>query len=163
MHTLRTIALALVVGLVAGTGFFAVQAVAEQFTDVPAGNAFAGDIDWLTDHGIASGFPNGTFDPTAPIKRQQAARWFRNYNAGLHVVTVTADPAPATAFELTADCPNGERALMGAGTVSDGLDLTLASSYADEIFRWLVRYDAPGNAVIDPSQIQVAVLCAPVV
>ena len=161
MHTLRTLVLALAVGLVTGTGFFAVQAVADQFSDVPAGNAFAGDVDWLTDHDIAAGFPNGTFDPTAPIKRQQAARWFRNYNAGLHLVTVSADPGPADTFTLTVDCPDGERALTGSGAISPGLDLALADSYADESFRWLVRYDAPGDALVDPSQIQATALCGP--
>ena len=62
---------------------------------------------------------------------------------------------------MTVDCPDGERALMGTGAVSDGLDLMLADSYPNEEFQWLVRYDAPGNATVDPTQIQASVLCGP--
>jgi hypothetical protein len=160
-NTARLLALALAVGVVAGTGFWVSLAVADQFSDVPAGSAFVDDVDWLTDHDIASGFPDGTFRPTAPINRQQASRWFRNYNAGLHLVTASVNPDPATTFTAMVDCPDGERALMGSGAVSDGLDLTLADSYANETYQWLVRYDAPGNAMVDPTQVQATALCGP--
>lgn len=159
--SLRFLARCLLGGTIAGVGFLGAVAVADSFTDVPGSSPFVDDIDWLTDHDIASGFPGGTFHPTEPINRQQASRWFRNYNAGLHLVVSSVDPDPASEFVGTVDCPAGERALMGSGAVSSGLDLSMADSYADETFWWLVRYDAPGNATVDPAQVQVTALCGP--
>jgi len=158
---LRFLTRCLLGGGIAGVGFFGAVAVADSFSDVPGSSPFVDDIDWLTDHDIAGGFPGGTFHPTEPIKRQQASRWLRNYNSTLHLVTASVNPGPSDQFEVTVDCPAGERALMGSGAVAPGLDLTLADSYANEEFQWLVRYDAPGNASVDPSQIQATVLCGP--
>lgn len=159
--SLRFLARCLLGGALVGVGFLGAVAVADSFSDVPGSSPFIDDVDWLTDHDIASGFPDGTFRPTEPINRQQASRWLRNYNSGFHIVTATIDPGPSDQFEATVDCPAGERALMGAGGVAGGLDLTLADSYPNETFQWLVRYDAPGNATVDPTQIQAIVLCGP--
>lgn len=43
------------------------------FPDVPAGHRFCRPIDWLVDRGIAEGYPDGEFKPTAPVSRQAAA------------------------------------------------------------------------------------------
>jgi polyhydroxybutyrate depolymerase len=43
------------------------------FTDVPVHHAFCADIAWLADEGIAEGYADGTFRPTAPVSRQAAA------------------------------------------------------------------------------------------
>jgi hypothetical protein len=43
------------------------------FSDVPPGHLFFDEIAWLVDEGIATGFPDGTFRPTAPVSRQAMA------------------------------------------------------------------------------------------
>ena len=159
MQTLRTLALALAVGLVAGTGFWTVQAVADQFTDVPAGNAFAGDIDWLTDQDIAAGFPDGTFDPTAPVKRQQAARWLRRYNARMQLAVASVDPAADDHFSATVDCPQGLRAVAGSGSADAGMGLTVTAGYPSETYQWQVDWE--GDQVVDPTHLEVVAFCIP--
>jgi hypothetical protein len=44
--------------------------VTPTFTDVPTSHAFYFEIEWLADSGIAGGFPDGTFKPTASVSRQ---------------------------------------------------------------------------------------------
>ena len=161
MHTLRTLCLALAVGLVAGSGFWTVQAVADQFTDVPAGNAFAEDIDWLTDQDIASGFADGTFRPTEPVKRQQLARWLRNLSNRMQVAVASVDPAAGDHFTATVDCPDGLRAVAGSGSVAPAVPgLTVSASYPSEVYQWQV--DWVGDQVVDPTQLQVSAFCIPV-
>ena len=49
-----------------------------SFPDVPASSPFAADISWLVDQGITKGYPDGSFQPTAPVTRQAfAALLFR--------------------------------------------------------------------------------------
>jgi hypothetical protein len=163
MHTFRTLALSLVVGLVAGTGFFAAQAVADQFADVPAANPFAGDIGWLTDQGLASGFPDGTFRPTAPVKRQQLARWMNNYNQRMDTAVASTNPAAASTFSATVDCPEGRRAVAGSGAATAGLGLTQVASYPSETFQWQVEWENVAGNVVDPSLLQVIAFCVPAV
>lgn len=43
------------------------------YLDVDASHAFADEIGWLQVAGIATGYPDGTFRPTAPITRQAMA------------------------------------------------------------------------------------------
>lgn len=40
------------------------------FTDVATSHPFCGEIEWMTDQGIAGGYPDGTFRPAALISRQ---------------------------------------------------------------------------------------------
>lgn len=46
---------------------------AGTFSDVFGSTQFAGDIGWLQSHGIAAGYQNGSFQPTATIKRNAMA------------------------------------------------------------------------------------------
>ena len=77
MSTSRTLwlsaAISLVVGVLAATGGVAVAN--HVFPDVPNSSPFHTAIADVNAAGCASGFPDGTFDPTANIKRQQAAYW----------------------------------------------------------------------------------------
>jgi hypothetical protein len=125
---LRRATACLAAGVIAGIGFVTTTAVADTFTDVPSTNFFAGDIDWLTTNHIANGFPDGTFDPQGAIKRQQAALWFNQYNAGFEVVTKegTNNSVVGVITEVLT-CPDGERALAGGGTASSGLFHATAS------------------------------------
>ncbi len=54
------------------------------FTDVTTASAFCGEIAWLADTGVTTGWPDGTFRPGALIERQaMAAFLFRAIDAGL--------------------------------------------------------------------------------
>jgi hypothetical protein len=43
------------------------------FTDVPATHPFFHEIEWLAASGIAGGYPDGTYRPTAGVSRQAMA------------------------------------------------------------------------------------------
>ncbi len=55
---------------------------AAPFTDVPARSQFAREIAWLQAEGISTGWPDGSYQPLAPIRRDAMA-------AFLHRATVT--------------------------------------------------------------------------
>lgn len=46
------------------------------FSDVSSASPFAAAIQWAAGAGVAQGWPDGTFRPTAPVTRQSAAAWF---------------------------------------------------------------------------------------
>src|SRR4029453_18212603 len=43
------------------------------FADVPPAHEFCGEIDWMADGGISTGFPDGTYRPGAAVSRQALA------------------------------------------------------------------------------------------
>jgi len=45
------------------------------FTDVPRSRWYSESLDWVAAWRIASGFPNGTFEPEAAVNRAQFASW----------------------------------------------------------------------------------------
>ncbi len=56
-------------------------AAATRFNDVPRSQPFYGDITWLVRHGIADGYKDGGYHPTATVSRQAMAAFlyaFRN-------------------------------------------------------------------------------------
>ena len=154
----RVLAFSLAGGLLAGIGFAVSTALADSFIDVPAANVFADDIDWLTDYDIAVGFPNGSFDPRAPVKRQQAAQWFHRFRAELELVTETADPPAGAEFTHTVFCPDDKRPLSVSGFTSDATHVVIADSVLlanSGFIRWR------STTVRDPASISVTLLCAP--
>lgn len=56
--------------------------VTPTFTDYPVGSTFYAQVEWMADENIASGFPDGTFRPQDPVKRQQMANFMYNFAAG---------------------------------------------------------------------------------
>lgn len=58
----------------------AVPANAPTFSDVPAGAPFYNEIRWLASTGITTGFPDGTYRPTAAINRDAMAAFLYRYN-----------------------------------------------------------------------------------
>jgi secreted trypsin-like serine protease len=50
------------------------------FSDVPISSPFCGEIKWMTDAGIASGFVDGTFRPANNISRQAMAAFTHNFS-----------------------------------------------------------------------------------
>ena len=66
------------------SGVDAPACAAAPFTDVVVANPFCGEIDWMADAGISTGWPDRTFRPAAAIERQaMAAFLFRFIDAGL--------------------------------------------------------------------------------
>jgi hypothetical protein len=55
------------------------------FGDVPPSNPFYLPVEWMVAEGVASGFPNGTFRPQDPVKRQQMANFMYNFAAHVGV------------------------------------------------------------------------------
>jgi Tol biopolymer transport system component len=51
---------------------------APSFSDVAFSNPFFGEIEWMTELGVASGFPNGTYRGQDGVKRQQMANFLYN-------------------------------------------------------------------------------------
>jgi hypothetical protein len=64
---------------------------APLFSDVPRTNPFFDQIQWLSEAGVANGFPDGTFDPLGPVKRQQMANFLFNL-AGNPLYTPPSEP-----------------------------------------------------------------------
>lgn len=64
------------------------------FGDVPPGHRFATDIAWLVDEGVAEGYPDATFRPTAPVTRQAAAAFLHRYAGRAGSVGCSAAPFP---------------------------------------------------------------------
>ena len=50
-----------------------VEKVTDTFTDVPAGEWYAGYIGWGADTGVVNGYEDHTFKPNAPMSRQEMA------------------------------------------------------------------------------------------
>lgn len=65
----------LVVAVVLGMGA-AAPARAAAFSDVPPGHPYRLQVEVLSQVGVISGFPDGTFRPSAPVTRQQFAKMF---------------------------------------------------------------------------------------
>ncbi|MFT4187666.1 MAG: S-layer homology domain-containing protein [Aeromicrobium sp.] len=55
---------------------------AATYRDVPAGHAFATEIGWLSDQGVATGYADGTFRPGAPVLREQMAAFLYRFTYG---------------------------------------------------------------------------------
>jgi len=51
------------------------------FTDVFPNHPFDEEISWLADEGIAGGFPDGSFRPSAPVTRQAMAAFLMRFQA----------------------------------------------------------------------------------
>jgi hypothetical protein len=157
---IRTLALVLVGGMLAGIGFTGAQAIADSFTDVPSGSFFAADIDWLTDYDIANGFPDGTFRPNANIKRQQAAQWLHRLSSLTTTFNESSDPGPSTQFSQSATCQGDLRAIAGGGSI-EGANALMTSSYPASDNTWNVQWRSDDGATLDPSLIRTFVTCVP--
>lgn len=69
------------------------------FVDVPVDHPFCPYIEWLVEQDIASGFPDGTFRPAAPVTRQSGAAFFyRLYEDGFYFCRGTIPPQADAGF-----------------------------------------------------------------
>jgi uncharacterized protein YkwD len=69
------------------------------FSDVPATHVFAGQIRWLAQSGISTGYSDGTFRPSAPVLREQMAAFLSRYDdrfdlPGVAPGNFTSQPTP---------------------------------------------------------------------
>ena len=83
--------------LVSSPGTFVVLANTQRFGDVPAGYWAQGDIDRLLAADVVNGYPNGTFQPNAPVSRAEFVK----------MLVLTLGLAPATGTTPFADVPAG--------------------------------------------------------
>jgi hypothetical protein len=150
---------ALTLGLFAGSMFGGVAVASHQFSDVGDGNQFHDDIDWMVDQEIADGFSDGTYRPSQPVSRQAMAAFMRRLNNRYFPHESTANPTANSAFVHTAECPSGQRPMAGGGNV-DIANVFVTDSVPTST-GWSMRFETEGNAILDPGQIYVYVLCGP--
>ena len=55
------------------------------FSDYPANSTYYKQVEWMAAEEVASGFPDGTFRPQEPVKRQQMANFMYNFAVGVGV------------------------------------------------------------------------------
>ncbi len=72
----------------------------DAFTDVPADHPFCGEITWLAETGITTGYPDGTFRPSAPVTREAMAAFLYRFDQG-------GGRAPACTTAAFSDVPAG--------------------------------------------------------
>jgi hypothetical protein len=97
---------------------------ADRFPDVPAGHRFCAEIAWLVEAGIARGYGDGTFRPTAPVSRQAMAAFVHRAVVGGQPDACTRRPFPDV-VATTAFC--GHIAWMAGTGITGG--------YPDGTFR----------------------------
>lgn len=68
------------------------QASATSFVDVPATNQFFTEITWLADRGVTTGYPDGSFHPLQPVKRDAMAAFLYRYAGSPEVADQAASP-----------------------------------------------------------------------
>lgn len=86
-----------------GSGVTPAPCAAAPFPDVPTTHRFCGEIAWLVDEGLATGYPDGLFRPTAPVSRQAAAAFLWG------LAHPDADEPPACAAAPFPDVPATHR------------------------------------------------------
>src|SRR5690606_24154125 len=94
-----------------------------QFSDVGVGHPFATEIEWLASTGIAGGYPDGTFRPTATVSRQSMA-------AFLH--RMAEEPDPGASGPTFPDVPSGHQFVDEIEWLAS---TGIAGGYADGTFR----------------------------
>jgi hypothetical protein len=95
------------------------------FPDSTDSQAFHDQVANVAGAGCATGFPDGTFDPTANVKRQQFAAWMNrcggrvgHSNSGLVELDTSATNVQLTSFELTAGAVSGTSSVGGFVVIS---------------------------------------------
>jgi hypothetical protein len=129
-----------------------------DFSDVPLDHPFYTEITWLVSEGITTGYPDGTFRPTAPVTREAAAMWLYRY-AGEPV-----GPFPDPGFTDVATSPFYDAIAWAAeagvtGGFSDGTFRPASVVSRQAAVTWLYRYagepvgpfPAPGFTDVAPT------------
>ncbi|MCC5953380.1 MAG: S-layer homology domain-containing protein [Acidimicrobiia bacterium] len=95
------------------------------FSDVPVSHPFCGHIEWLVGEGLATGFDDGTFRPTAAISRQAMAAFLARAELGESVPACDGD-APFSDVSVSHPFCGHIEWLVGEG---------LATGFDDGTFR----------------------------
>jgi hypothetical protein len=74
---------------------------ADQFPDVPVGHPFCGEIGWMVDADLTTGYADGTFKPTREVTRQAAAAFMYRF------ADEPYGPAPLCTADQFVDVPIG--------------------------------------------------------
>ncbi|KAA8826942.1 S-layer homology domain-containing protein [Bifidobacterium myosotis] len=100
-----------------------------SFADVDASTPHAADVAWLASHGIATGYADGTFRPSAPVNRQDMAAFLHRFAAAFpqYAKAAPADGAPVLR-DVTADTPHADDIRWAASA-------GVAAGYADGTYR----------------------------
>ncbi len=108
--------------------------VGPAFIDVPAGHAFCGEIKWLTTKGIAEGYADGTFRPSAPVSRQGAAAFLHRYRGAPVKVVAGQYFNCAVLANGTVRCWGAnDKGQLGDGTTADRAVPVLVSGITDAV------------------------------
>ena len=79
-------------------------AAVTSFSDIGPGDAFYEDVAWMTTAGITTGWPDGTFRPTAPVTREAMAAFLARWV--FEPVIPPCDPSTPRVFpDVTAGNP----------------------------------------------------------
>ena len=81
----------------AGSPVFA-PPVTASFSDVPVGAPFRLEIEWLAQTGITTGWPDGTFQPSANVERQAMAAFLYRYDRVTTLISRATDGTPANDY-----------------------------------------------------------------
>jgi hypothetical protein len=120
-----------------------------SFDDVPVDHPFFAEIEWLAAAGIAEGYPDGTFDPTAAVSRQAVAAFLYRF---------AAEPALTPPDEPSFSDVGAGHPFAGAIEVLAVAEVV--GGYADQTFRpmedvsrqaiaaFLHRYETPWQSYV---------------
>ncbi|OWY63182.1 hypothetical protein B7486_54470 [cyanobacterium TDX16] len=167
MHRLsprRALALAVLFasGLFLGSVLGGTALAAITFSDVGPNHPFRDEIGWLTDQGIANGYPDGTFRGGDPVTRQAMAAFLARTSSATYLAEHEEDPVGGINWSAHAECDEGDRALGGGGFINQGeIMVTGSAPGGAEGERWYVTFESDDNTVINPSVLRVWALCAP--
>lgn len=109
---------ALVVGVMLGSATTSAVWASHTFSDVPTNSPFHDDIGWMTEHGIANGYDDGTYKPTNPVSRQAFAAFLHRYNGEITQAVTTGPFSGTPSFEVLVFCPTGKRPLAAGGSTT---------------------------------------------
>lgn len=146
------VAIALVVGAAGATAAHA----GETFNDT-GGTTFESQIEWLADHGIAQGYPDGSFKPGNNVTRGAMAAYLFAYNSQFEVVQRSFSFS-STATYQEVSCPAGKDAIGGGGATSSTF-MYLTDSQPTAL-GWAVSFRNPAGAAVTSSG-TVYVICMP--
>jgi hypothetical protein len=94
-----------------------------SFSDVPGTHRYAEDIEWAAAEGIAVGYPDGTFRPSAPVRRDSMSAFMARL-AGI----VLSPPTEAPFADVPVDHPF-------AAEIRWMADAGISTGYADGTYR----------------------------
>jgi hypothetical protein len=119
---LRLLVVVVVVAIVAAiSATLATAALAGDvvYSDVRVGHPFFEEIDFVTDSGIAEGFPDGTYRPGQPVSRQAMAAFLQRAQA-YRVIAESASASNVASISTTVVCDRADHVAISGGAIYQG-------------------------------------------